>query len=284
MMDVMLTIKDFSEVSGLSARTLRYYHDEGLLVPADVQEPSLARRYTLEQLPRALLVSAMRRAGMGVQQVRRVLDEAGPTAEVLQQHRAVLDRQRAEEDEALAELFAAVENEPEVRCRRVGAVTALAAALPERFDDVVDDAGERVATSAVVQTLCRAADERGWPAGAPRTWVERSGGLTVELPVQADPVPLDLPDGLEVRRRPPAAEAYVLLPGRHQYSRLVLASWHLARAFLEGAVAGVPQGAMGDFRLRWVESGDLTEYAMGLVDEGGRPIPGESTDPVAPAG
>ena len=70
MMDLMLTIKDFSEISGLSARTLRYYHDEGLLVPADVEQRSLARRYTLEQLPRAVLVSAMRRAGLGVQQTR----------------------------------------------------------------------------------------------------------------------------------------------------------------------------------------------------------------------
>lgn len=33
-----LSIKDFSEVSELSPQTLRFYHSEGLLVPAKVDD------------------------------------------------------------------------------------------------------------------------------------------------------------------------------------------------------------------------------------------------------
>ena len=278
-MDGVLTIKDFSELSGLSATTLRHYHEEGLLVPAAVEEYSSARRYALDQLPRAVLVSAMRRAGLGVQQMRTALDEAGPTAELLQRHRERLDRRRAEEDEALAELFAAVEAEPQVRRREVDAVVTIAVTLPARVTAVVDDAGVRGATSTAVRTLRSAAEEHRWTVvGAPRTRVERGGGLAVELPLRAAPDRANLPDGVEVRRHPAAAEASVVLPGRHRHSQLALASWHFARAFVQDAVVGAPAGTMGDFRLRWAESDTLTEYAMGL-DEPGGPSPVVEAEP-----
>ena len=46
----MLSIKDFSEMAHLSAQTLRYYHAEGLLIPAQVDEQTGYRSYTYDQI------------------------------------------------------------------------------------------------------------------------------------------------------------------------------------------------------------------------------------------
>jgi DNA-binding transcriptional MerR regulator len=42
-----LTIGDFSRIAHLSIKTLRHYHEVGLLEPAEIDPSSGYRRYTL---------------------------------------------------------------------------------------------------------------------------------------------------------------------------------------------------------------------------------------------
>jgi DNA-binding transcriptional MerR regulator len=41
----MFTIGEFSKVTGLSVKTLRFYHEEGLLVPTSVDDATGYRYY-----------------------------------------------------------------------------------------------------------------------------------------------------------------------------------------------------------------------------------------------
>ena len=52
----VLSIGEFSRLTHLSVRTLRRYHDAGLLEPARVDAASGYRYYTGEQIPTAQVI------------------------------------------------------------------------------------------------------------------------------------------------------------------------------------------------------------------------------------
>lgn len=52
-----LTIGDFSLITHLSIKTLRYYHQAGLLEPAEVDPSTGYRYYRVEQIPTRKLSS-----------------------------------------------------------------------------------------------------------------------------------------------------------------------------------------------------------------------------------
>jgi DNA-binding transcriptional MerR regulator len=69
----MLAIGDFSRITHLSIRTLRHYHEVGLLEPAEVDPSSGYRHYTLDQVPTAQVIRRFRDLDMPVERVREVL-------------------------------------------------------------------------------------------------------------------------------------------------------------------------------------------------------------------
>ncbi|QLQ38658.1 MerR family transcriptional regulator [Micromonospora robiginosa] len=68
----LLTIGAFARAASLTAKALRIYDDCGLLTPAAVDPHSGYRYYTPEQLDRARLIAALRRAGMPLAEIRTV--------------------------------------------------------------------------------------------------------------------------------------------------------------------------------------------------------------------
>ena len=62
----------------LSVKTLRHYHQVGLLEPAEVDPDTGYRYYTLEQLPTAQLIRRLRDLRMPVADVRAVLVADSP--------------------------------------------------------------------------------------------------------------------------------------------------------------------------------------------------------------
>jgi DNA-binding transcriptional MerR regulator/effector-binding domain-containing protein len=56
----MFSIGEFSRLSGLTVKTLRYYHEEGLLVPAFVDPDTGYRYYREEQLETARVIALLR--------------------------------------------------------------------------------------------------------------------------------------------------------------------------------------------------------------------------------
>ncbi|MBV9284832.1 MAG: MerR family transcriptional regulator, partial [Acidimicrobiia bacterium] len=76
-----MPIGEFSEHSGLSAKRLRNYAAEGLLVPAAVDAGSGYRYYSPGQLRDAQLIDTLRAAGMPLADIAAFLRD--PSAEHL---------------------------------------------------------------------------------------------------------------------------------------------------------------------------------------------------------
>ncbi|MEV0357457.1 MerR family transcriptional regulator [Nocardia sp. NPDC050697] len=78
-MTATVPIGEFSRLTYLSVKALRYYHDIALLEPAAIDPGSGYRRYSVDQVPAAHLIRRLRALDMPVGEIRAVLD-AGDTA------------------------------------------------------------------------------------------------------------------------------------------------------------------------------------------------------------
>jgi len=100
-----LTVGDFARITHLSVKTLRHYHQVGLLEPADVNPGTGYRYYAAEQVPTAQVIRRLRDLEMPVAEVKAVLSAPDPRARnaLIAAH---LDRLEAE----LAQTRAAVDS------------------------------------------------------------------------------------------------------------------------------------------------------------------------------
>lgn len=111
----MFKIGDFSRLSRVSIRTLRYYDRVGLLKPAHVDPFSDYRYYTADQLATLNLILALKDFGLSLDQIRELLAESVPPEQLhgmLRLKRAELTAQIAEEQQRLARI--------EARLRQIG--------------------------------------------------------------------------------------------------------------------------------------------------------------------
>lgn len=120
-----MSIKDFSEMCHLTPQALRFYHAEGLLVPAHVDQRTGFRSYEFAQVEQAMTVTLLRDAGLGVKQVRLALDEPDQVPALLDRHHAEVLRLRAVQDDAIQAARAVFGVQPEVARQRVPARTVL---------------------------------------------------------------------------------------------------------------------------------------------------------------
>jgi DNA-binding transcriptional MerR regulator len=97
----MLTIGEFSRFTHLSVRTLRRYHDAGLLEPATVDEATGYRHYSADQIPTAQVIHRLRELDVPLPVVQRILRSPDPgeravlVADHLRQLESELDRTRS---------------------------------------------------------------------------------------------------------------------------------------------------------------------------------------------
>jgi DNA-binding transcriptional MerR regulator len=84
----VLSIGAFSRASSISVRTLRNYHESGLLVPASVDQRTGYRCYTVDQLADALVIVRLRALDVPLADVHRILRARDPdvTATILRAH------------------------------------------------------------------------------------------------------------------------------------------------------------------------------------------------------
>jgi DNA-binding transcriptional MerR regulator len=101
----VLTIGDFAQITHLSRKTLRHYHEAGLLEPEQVDAVTGYRYYSTAQVPTAQVIRRFRDLGMPVAEVRSVLlagvDERG---ELIASHLARLEDQLAATQAAVISL------------------------------------------------------------------------------------------------------------------------------------------------------------------------------------
>ncbi|TCC26181.1 MerR family transcriptional regulator [Kribbella sindirgiensis] len=96
-----LTIGEFARATHLSVRTLRRYHENGLLEPAAVDPSSGYRYYSVEQIPSAQVIHRLRELDVPLAEVGKIIatDDPGRRAELVAVHlerlQETLERTRA---------------------------------------------------------------------------------------------------------------------------------------------------------------------------------------------
>jgi DNA-binding transcriptional MerR regulator len=101
-----LSIGDFAKATQLSVKTLRHYHEVGLLVPASVAPGSGYRRYSTDQIPLAQVIRRFRALDMPLCTIDAVLnaDDPATRSEMIAQHLATLEQQLARTQGAVESL------------------------------------------------------------------------------------------------------------------------------------------------------------------------------------
>ncbi len=105
----MIKIGDFSKLSLVSVRTLRYYEEMGLLKPIEVDRFTGYRHYSVDQLPRLNRILALKDLGFSLEQIAQMLDEGLPPAQIrgmLRLKQAEIQQQVGEEQARLARVEA----------------------------------------------------------------------------------------------------------------------------------------------------------------------------------
>jgi DNA-binding transcriptional MerR regulator len=88
----LFTIGELARSTGLTVRTIRYWSDEGVLTPAG-RSAGGYRLYDAGSAARLELIRTLRELGLGLTDVRRVLEGERTVAEVAAAHVAALDAQ-----------------------------------------------------------------------------------------------------------------------------------------------------------------------------------------------
>lgn len=143
-MNVRLSIGDFSRMTYLSIKSLRRYHDLGLLVPAHVDPGSGYRYYDASQVPDGQVVRRFRDLGMPLEQVKAVLQAPDATArsELIVAHLREMESALAQTQQVVSSLRALLERPHpaaiSVEYRSVPAARALAITEPVTMEGAGD--------------------------------------------------------------------------------------------------------------------------------------------------
>ncbi|WP_369394473.1 MerR family transcriptional regulator [Streptomyces sp. CG1] len=138
-----LPIGDFSRATHMTVKTLRHYHEIGLLEPADVDPQTGYRRYSAEQIPTAQVVRRFRDLGMPLEKIRTILTapDVATRNRHISAHLRRLEGELSRTQRAVAALHDLLtpptsEDAPPIELRNVGAVPAAAITATVEAQDV----------------------------------------------------------------------------------------------------------------------------------------------------
>jgi len=185
----LLSIGDFSRATHLSVKTLRYYHQEGVLEPTEIDEGSGYRRYSVEQIPTAQVIHRFRDLGMPVEDVRRVISAPDPAARnaLISRHLQRLEEELGKTQAAVASLRDLLDHpaaEWPVEHRRVPALRV--AAITQVVDTALVGAWYQGALGELYGTVSAQGLALSGVAGgvyADGLFADERGEATVYLPV-----------------------------------------------------------------------------------------------------
>jgi DNA-binding transcriptional MerR regulator len=88
---LVFTIGDFSKITGLTVKTIRFYHEEGILLPSHVDPATGYRYYDRSKIETARVITHLRSLDLSLQEIGAILRIAGDDADL----REVMQRQKA---------------------------------------------------------------------------------------------------------------------------------------------------------------------------------------------
>jgi DNA-binding transcriptional MerR regulator len=104
-MEAAMRIGELAEAAGTTAKTLRFYEEQGLLPPA-VRTPSGYRDYAPDAIARIDFVHRGQAAGLSLAQIRQILDIRDGGHAPCEHVRDLLDARLAEIEQQIARLTA----------------------------------------------------------------------------------------------------------------------------------------------------------------------------------
>lgn len=87
----MFSIGEFSTITGMTVKALRFYHEQGLLLPSCVDEESGYRYYDSSKIETARIIALLRSLDFSVNEIGEILTREGDDAELVR----VLQHQKA---------------------------------------------------------------------------------------------------------------------------------------------------------------------------------------------
>src|SRR5688572_20076473 len=79
----MFSIGEFSKITGLSVKTLRFYHEQGLLAPARVDHETGYRYYDSPQIEKARVIRELRNMDFSLEEIGQILQGGDEEADLL---------------------------------------------------------------------------------------------------------------------------------------------------------------------------------------------------------
>jgi DNA-binding transcriptional MerR regulator len=114
----LFSIGEFSRMSGLPVKTLRFYHEKGLLVPALVERETGYRNYDKGNLERAQVIVALRGLDFGLDSISEILakhQDDGDILEFLEARKHQLQIEINHRNDVVAVLDSIIAKEAETR-------------------------------------------------------------------------------------------------------------------------------------------------------------------------
>ena len=190
-MTALLSIGEFATVTHLSVKTLRRYHEDGLLEPDQVDPHSGYRYYSTDQVPTAQVIRRFRDLDMPVREIARLLAaDVDERATLITDHLARLQQRLAATTEAVGALQRLLTAEPRplpVEHRREPARRVTAVVGQVELDGVLDWYS---AAMTEIEAAVAAAGAR--PTGPPgghydnALFTDGAGHATVFVPTDRD--------------------------------------------------------------------------------------------------
>ena len=284
-----LTVGDFSRITHLSVKTLRHYHEVGLLEPATVNPGTGYRYYSAAQVPTAQVIRRLRDLEMPVSQVKAVLDAPDAPARnaLIAAHLGRLEAELAQTRaavESLRNLLQPPQDAPVIEHRSVPAVRGGRASRP-----VVSQPRRPPVVAGRPGRACRPlVRAQGLPAAGPSGGMYASAavpagprrGDRLSLPVAGQRAPHRaghagrgprgrtghrLPSRVTVRRRPQLRQTWVPTPPGHEIG----VDGPLREYYLRGA-ADTPDEAEWRTEIGWpIFRADASSGSAGPAGTGG---------------
>jgi DNA-binding transcriptional MerR regulator len=258
-MTTRLSIGDFSRMTYLSVKSLRRYHDMGLLEPADVDRYTGYRYYQASQVPLGQAIRRFRDLEMPLEQLKEVVHapDAAARNKLIIAHLEHMESALQQTQQTVASLRALLEQPHApiaVEYRSVGAATAIAISEPVHrvglaawWSEAFDELQQVLASSSAVRA---GSDGALYPN---EFFEDELGEIVAFIPVADLPTPSGRPQLMEI----PAAE--------------------LAVTVHHGAISELDQtyGALGTFvaeREIGVQGPIREHYVVSSTEPGAEPV------------
>jgi len=114
----VFSIGEFSKITGLTVKTLRFYHEQGLLIPSSIDEETGYRYYAPAKVEAARAITFFRGLDFSVSEIRDILvqeNEENDLLEVMERQRTVIEMRIRNYRKVIASLDQFISDEREAR-------------------------------------------------------------------------------------------------------------------------------------------------------------------------